>query len=56
MTDLDAQWRKLEAKFHALVAPRLGDAAANAIIEACHELEQADSIAPLMKLTRAAGE
>ena len=54
MTDLDAQWRKLETKFHALVAPRLGDATANAIIEACHELEQADSVAPLMGLLRSA--
>ena len=52
MTDLDAQWRKLETKFRALVAPRLGDAAANAIIEACRQLEQAESIAPLMHLTR----
>ena len=52
MTDLDAQWRKLETKFRALVAPRLGDAAASAIIEACHGLEQADSIKPLMALVK----
>ena len=54
MTDLDAQWRKLETKFRALVAPRLGEVAADAIIQACHELEQADSIAPLMKLAATA--
>ena len=54
MTDLGAQWRKLETKFRALVAPRLGDAAASAIIDACHGLERADSVAPLMKLVRAA--
>ena len=56
MTDLDAQWRKLETKFRALVAPRLGDAAADAIIDACHELEQADSVAPLMQLVRSADD
>ena len=56
MTDLDAQWRKLETKFRALVAPRLGETAADAIIEACHGLEQADSVAPLMQLVRSADD
>ena len=56
MTDLDAQWRKLETKFRALVAPRLGETAAEAIIDACHGLEQADSVAPLMQLVRSADE
>ena len=54
MTDLDAQWDKLETKFRALVAPRLGDAAADAIIDACHGLEQADCVTPLMKLLASA--
>ena len=52
MTDLDAQWRKLETKFRALAAPRLGDAAANASIEACRGLEREDSIKPLMALVK----
>lgn len=52
MTDLDAQWRKLETKFRALVALRLGDTAADAIIDACRGLDQADSVRPLMKLVR----
>ena len=56
MTDLDAQWRKLETKFRALVAPRLGAPAADAIIDACHGLEQADSVAPLMQLVRSADD
>jgi len=56
MTDLDAQWRKLETKFRALVAPRMGQAAADAIIDACRNLEQAYRIAPLMRLLRAADE
>ena len=54
MKDLDAQWRKLETKFRALVAPRLGEAAASAIIQACHELEQADSLGPLVGLAATA--
>ncbi|MCZ6656252.1 MAG: MmgE/PrpD family protein [Gammaproteobacteria bacterium] len=44
MTDLDAQWQKLETKFHALVDPRLGTRQAQAIVAACHALEDMDEL------------
>ena len=44
MTDLDAQWHKLETKFHALVDPRLGTRQAQAIVAACHALEDVDEL------------
>ncbi len=44
MTDLDAQWHKLETKFHALVDPRLGTKQAQAIVAACHALEDVNEL------------
>lgn len=47
MTDLDAQWHKLEAKFEALVAPRLGRNAAAGLIDDCRRLDELDDLTPL---------
>ena len=44
MTDLDAQWHKLETKFHALVDPRLGTRQAQAIVAACHALDDVNEL------------
>ena len=53
MTDLDTQWRKLEAKFQALVAPRLGENAAASLIDDFRNLERMDDLAPLFNALRA---
>ena len=47
MTDLDAQWRKLEAKFEALVGPRLGRNAAASLIDDCRRLDEIEDLTPL---------
>ena len=47
MTDLDTQWQKLEAKFEALVAPRLGRNAAASLIDDCRRLDEIDDLTPL---------
>ena len=52
MTDLDAQWRKLEAKFEALVGPRLGENAATSLIENCRRLDELDNLTPLFNALR----
>ena len=49
-TDLPGQRRKLEAKFHALVDPRLGAEAANEILAICDSLENVKSLNRLMQL------
>ena len=53
MTDLDRQWQKLEAKFEALVTPRLGANAAASLIESCRRLEEMDDLNPLFDALRA---
>jgi hypothetical protein len=52
LRDLDLQQAKLEAKFRALVAPKLGEARAESIIETCRALDDAESVRPLIKLCR----
>ena len=47
MADLDAQWRKLETKFRALAAPRLGENAAAGLIGDFRNLERMDDLSPL---------
>ena len=47
MTDLDAQWRKLESKFEALVGPILGANAATSLIEDCRRLDEIEDLSPL---------
>ena len=53
MTDLDAQWRKLEAKFKALVAPRLGENAATSLIDDCRRLDELDDLTVLFNALQA---
>ena len=53
MTDLDAQWRKLEAKFEALVGPRLGSNIAAGLIDDCRRLEEIDDLTPLFRALQA---
>ena len=43
MTDLDAQWQKLDRKFHALVGPRFGADRATRVAELVHEFEREDA-------------
>ncbi len=52
MTDLDAQWRKLEAKFRALCEPRIGKERTDALVAACRDLENQTDIAAVLALTR----
>lgn len=47
MTDLDAQWHKLEAKFEALVGPSLGTNAAASLIDDCRRLDEIEDLTPL---------
>ena len=47
MTDLDAQWHKLEAKFETLVGPRLGKNVAASLIDDCRRLDEIDDLTPL---------
>lgn len=53
MTDLDAQWHKLEAKFEALVGPRLGSNAAAGLIDGCRRLDAIDDLTPLFDALQA---
>jgi 2-methylcitrate dehydratase PrpD len=50
LTDLEQQWTRLTAKFHALVDPRFGREAADAIVDVCRVLEAHDDLAPLFSL------
>jgi 2-methylcitrate dehydratase PrpD len=50
MTDVDAQWARLEAKFHALVDERLGVEAADRIVALCRNLDRELSLQPLLQL------
>lgn len=51
MQDLDRQWTLLEAKFHSLVAPRLGIERTKRLVAACRTMEQLDSVGALLGLT-----
>jgi len=44
MTDLNAQWEKLERKFHALVDSRLGSEVAHDLINYCKTLDEYDDL------------
>ena len=46
--DLAAQWKKLTAKFSRLVAPVLGDAAVEAVVEGIATLDEAPSVTALL--------
>ena len=48
--DLEAQWRKLENKFRALVAPRLGEDATSTAIEFCRTMEHQQDLHPLINV------
>jgi 2-methylcitrate dehydratase PrpD len=52
MRDLDAQWTALARKFHALVAPRLGDNAAARIAATCRTLDAHDDLTDFFALIR----
>ena len=47
MTDLDAQWHRLEAKFETLVEPSLGANAAAGLIDDCRRLDEIEDLSPL---------
>jgi 2-methylcitrate dehydratase PrpD len=51
-TDLDAQWRSLVAKFHALVDPRLGRDKTERLVETCRHLEQASDLTTFFESIR----
>jgi 2-methylcitrate dehydratase PrpD len=50
MRDLEAQWVRLEGKFHALVDGRLGVVTADRIVALCRDLDRQPSLAPLLAL------
>ena len=52
MTDLDAQWHKLEAKFEALVGPSLCANAAKSLIDDCRRLDEIEDLTPLFNALR----
>ena len=52
MRDLDAQWLKLERKFHALADPRLGDKQANALAQTVKHLETQTDLTTFFDLLR----
>ena len=52
MTDLDAQWQKLAAKFEALVEPRLGRNATASLMDGCMRLDELDDLTPLFAALR----
>jgi 2-methylcitrate dehydratase PrpD len=54
LTDLDAQWQKLTQKFHALVDPLLGRAAADTLVDLCRNLDAATDLKPFWRLIRGA--
>ena len=45
--DLTLQWQKLEHKFRALVAPRMGHERAEEIISLCYRLDEMNNLDPL---------
>ena len=47
MTDLNAQWEKLEHKFRTLCKPRIGSQRTEQIIQLCRTLEQQDDLGDL---------
>lgn len=49
-TDVTAQWDLLQAKFHALAQPIIGQARVHEVVARCRELENEPSVRPLMKL------
>ena len=50
--DLELQWRKLEAKFHSLVDPRMGSDAADQLVAWCRDLENRDDLGGFWNLLR----
>lgn len=52
LTDLDLQWQKLSAKFHALADPLTGRDRANAIEQFCRTLDTQSNLDPLFVLLR----
>ena len=44
MTDLNAQWEKLERKFHTLVDSRLGSEVADDLVKYCKTLDEYDDL------------
>ncbi len=50
--DLELQWRKLEAKFHSLVDPRMGSDAADQLVAWCRDLENRDDLGGFWDLLR----
>lgn len=50
--DLELQWRKLEAKFHSLVDPRMGPDAADQLVAWCRDLENRDDLDGFWDLLR----
>ena len=51
MTDLDAQWAKLESKFRALVSPILGEERTARLAQLCRTLDSVEDVGEVMKLT-----
>lgn len=51
MTDLDAQWARLESKFRALVSPILGEERTGKLAQLCRNLDNVEDIGEVMKLT-----
>lgn len=51
-TDLELQWQKLSAKFHALADPVIGRERANAIEQFCRTLESRTDLDPLFVMLR----
>jgi 2-methylcitrate dehydratase PrpD len=49
-TDLDQQWRRLEAKFMSLASPVLGEARARELVAAVRNLENAESMVGIASL------
>jgi len=52
LTDLDLQWQKLSAKFHALVDPLMGRDRADSIEQFCRTLDAQSDLDPLFALLR----
>lgn len=51
MTDLDAQWARLESKFRALVTPILGGERTEKLITVCRNLDNVEDVGEVTKLT-----
>ncbi len=54
-TDLDQQWRRLEAKFASLASPVVGEARARELVDVVTNLERATSMADVVRLAVAPG-